>query len=186
MPNERARFCSQLLDRAREGDPVAWRRLFRATRPRVVALVRRHVDEPAAIDDVVQEVFVAAFGGLRRFRGQASVETWLHRIAINTAYSWRMRRHRRRRHDSEVPRWSPAAATAPDEWLYARQLQRCFEGALAQMPAEHREAFAAHRMEGRSLRRLSRELGVAISPLSYRASRAELRMRSVLTAAATA
>ncbi len=183
MSDDRARFCPQLLDRAREGDPTAWRRLVRATRPRVAAVVRRHVDEPAAVDDVVQEVFVAAFGGLRRFRGHASVETWLHRIAINAAYSWRMRRRRRLRHDRESPRWMPAAVTPPDEWLYARQLQRRFEGALAQMPDEHRVAFAAHRMEGRSLRRLSEELGVAISTLSYRASRGEHLVRSVLATA---
>ena len=120
LPYDPSSIGPQLLERARDGDHAAWRQLFRDTRPKVAAVVRRYVEDPVAVDDVVQEVFVAAYAGVRRFRGQASIGTWLHRI------------------------------------------------------------------EGRSLRRLSEEMGVAISTLSYRANRAEHVVRVALACAGAA
>src|SRR5690606_31077393 len=47
------------------------------------------------LDDLVQEVFVIAFRGLGRFRGEARLSTWLYRICVNVALA-RIRARSRR------------------------------------------------------------------------------------------
>lgn len=65
----------------------------------VYGVVLRQLGDPAAADEVSQVVFIRAYTALRTFRADASLKTWLLRIAVNECRSW-ARRNRRRR---EVP-----------------------------------------------------------------------------------
>ena len=72
-----------LLDAARQGDRDAQSTLFTRHRERVARQVLRMTGEPGSVDDLVQEVFIAAFSALGRFRGEARIETWLYTITAN-------------------------------------------------------------------------------------------------------
>jgi RNA polymerase sigma factor (sigma-70 family) len=52
-------------------------------------------------EDLFQDIFLAVWRALPAFRGEASVRTWLYRIAHNVALTWRTRD--RRRHSRETP-----------------------------------------------------------------------------------
>jgi RNA polymerase sigma-70 factor (ECF subfamily) len=71
---------------------LTFEELVRRHQPRVARLAQRLLGWPADVEDVVQEVFIAAWRGYSKFRGESSPETWLTRITINEC-----RRHRRRR-----------------------------------------------------------------------------------------
>jgi RNA polymerase sigma-70 factor, ECF subfamily len=51
----------------------------------VYQLCYRLVNHPEDASDLTQETFVRAWRGLARFRGQAALSTWLHRIAVNVS-----------------------------------------------------------------------------------------------------
>src|SRR5262245_47453482 len=80
---ERPEEPGKLLERLRAGEEGAFEELVQREGGRLLALARHLVRGEEEARDVVQETFLSAFCSLPRFRGQSSLSTWLHRIAIN-------------------------------------------------------------------------------------------------------
>lgn len=82
-----------LVGRARSGDDDAVTELYRRHERRIFNLALRTLGNPWDAADVAQETFIKAFKNLDSFKGEARFGTWLHRIAVNSAYD-HLRRHR--------------------------------------------------------------------------------------------
>ncbi len=87
----------ELLAHCRAGDQDAFRRLVELHHQRVYRTAFALTADPADAAEVTQEVFVNAWRGLPRFRGDAAVATWLTRLALNAA-----RDHLRRRRTRDL------------------------------------------------------------------------------------
>src|SRR5204863_527419 len=85
-----------LAQRFAEGDSAAFAAIVAIHRPRITRLVYRLLGWPSDVDDMVQEVFLAALTKCRKFRGESALATWLTVIALN-----KCRTHRR----GLVSRW---------------------------------------------------------------------------------
>ena len=86
-----------LVDRFRRGEDSAFDGIVERYAGDVAALANRLLGWPGDAEDVVQEVFLAAFMARRRFRGDCRLRTWLFTIAINKCRSYRVQRKRRLR-----------------------------------------------------------------------------------------
>lgn len=75
--------------------------VFQAHLKEVQRLISRHADSPDDVLDLTQEVFVRAYSAFSRFRGESSINTWLHRIATNVCID--ASRSRARRSEREMP-----------------------------------------------------------------------------------
>ncbi len=84
----------ELVRRCRTGDPEAFRRLVEIQHERVYRTAYALTGQREAAQEVVQETFLRAWRGLGRFRGEASLATWLIRLAI-AAGTDELRRQRR-------------------------------------------------------------------------------------------
>jgi RNA polymerase sigma-70 factor (ECF subfamily) len=163
----------ELLSRARRHDPSALRQLFELHKDRVAAQIQRMTGDPGAVDDLVQEVFIAAFANLASFRGDSQFRTWLYRIATNKVRNWWDSDQRRRRREHRSAEGGEPGSQTPDEDLETREHRERLYGALAKLSSKLREAFVARVIEGMSLQEASEVLGVPISTVSYRTRRAE-------------
>jgi RNA polymerase sigma-70 factor (ECF subfamily) len=76
---------SELLHRSRQGDAISFAALVRRHDRYVYRLARSVLTDDDEAEDVAQSTFIQAFTGLDRFRGEASLRTWLARIALNEA-----------------------------------------------------------------------------------------------------
>src|SRR5262245_51763466 len=74
-----------LVARARQGERRAFDEIVRRHQRGVWRMVRRYLRNDADASDVTQQAFVRAFRAMDRFRGEASVRSWLYRIGINLA-----------------------------------------------------------------------------------------------------
>ncbi|MFC7327956.1 RNA polymerase sigma factor SigM [Marinactinospora rubrisoli] len=81
----------ELLSRHAQGDDQAFGELVRRHRERMWAVAIRVLGDPEEASDALQDAFLSAFRGAHRFRGEAQVSTWLHRIVVNACHD-RMRR----------------------------------------------------------------------------------------------
>ncbi|WP_046468737.1 RNA polymerase sigma factor SigM [Allosalinactinospora lopnorensis] len=81
----------ELLSRHAQGDDQAFNELVKRHRERMWAVAVRVLGDPEEASDALQDAFLSAFRGAHRFRGDAQVSTWLHRIVINACHD-RMRR----------------------------------------------------------------------------------------------
>jgi RNA polymerase sigma-70 factor (ECF subfamily) len=131
-----------LLDRCRRGERTALEQVLGEHAVHLERLLARLVGPRADLEDLLQDVFASAIEAFPRFRGEASVRTWLHRIAINVAYSYL----RRPRHRSEVSldEEMRAATPTPEHEVEQRELALRLYAHLDTLDAPKRIAFVLH------------------------------------------
>jgi len=115
-----------VVARARGGDEDAFRTLVEPYRRELHLHCYRLLGSVTDADDVLQEVWLAAWRGLGEYRGDASPRTWLYRIATNRALN-AVRDRSRRPPPVPVPPFRPPEPSRlsevtwlqpyPDEWL---------------------------------------------------------------------
>jgi RNA polymerase sigma-70 factor (ECF subfamily) len=151
---------------------------------RTVVLAR--VGEPAAADDVMQEIATAAITKGHQLRDPTRVAPWLYRLAIMTALQYRRRQGRRRKLiERFVERSPPTDADTrerdPLHWLLADERKSLVRAALKQLPKRDAEILLLKHTEDWSYRELADKLGLSESAVEARLHRARQKMRRVLT-----
>lgn len=152
-------------------------------RGRVQRVVANVISDPDLAADVVQETFIRAWRGLARFRGEAAIGTWLHRIAINTALTARRRALRLRGRTTEIDEGMAAVATAdsdPERGGEMADLRRVLREALDSLPSGQRAVVVLKDVEGWSHAEIAEHLGISESAAKVRLHRAHLRLASLL------
>jgi RNA polymerase sigma-70 factor (ECF subfamily) len=162
-----------LLSAAQRGEAAAQTELFNAYKQQVARQIQRMTGDPTTVDDLVQEVFIAAFSALPGFRGDAQLQTWLYSIAANKVRNWWESQRRRQARETKAGMTLTDDAATPEEGAETAEHRRRLYTALGSLPDKLREAFTARAIEGRSLREVSDLMGVPVSTVSYRTRRAE-------------
>lgn len=162
-----------LLLAAQRGDAAAQAEIFDSHKLQVARQVHRMTGDAASVDDLVQEVFIAAFSALPGFRGDAQLQTWLHTITINKVRNWWDSRKRRRIREARAAHEPPVASETPEDHIATDEHRRRLYEALGELPDALREAFTLRAIERMSLKEASVILDAPVSTVSYRTRRAE-------------
>jgi RNA polymerase sigma factor (sigma-70 family) len=144
---------------------------------RLEHFIRRRVADPRDAEDVLQDVFSALVEANRLLMPIDHVTGWLFRVARNRITDL----FRARQPESlELEDLLPSPDAGP-EAEYARALLiEALEKAIGELPAEQREVFIAHELEGRSFKEMAATTGVGINTLLSRKRYAVLRLREQL------
>lgn len=174
-----------LIAAAREGDGAAFARLFRRHADAVRTRITRLVGPIAERDDLVQKVFIAFHRALPSYRSEATVSTYLHRIAVNTAYDHL--RVRRRSAETVGPPadealFEPVSPTMEDQVAARADLARLL-ALLDQLSPKKRIAFVLVAVEGCSLAEAAALIGAAEDTVKQRALHARRDLLARLAAA---
>lgn len=171
-----------LVDTAREGSRLAFDELVRRTYVDTYTLALRLTGHEEDARDVVQEAYLRAWKGIRRFRGDAQFSTWMYRITANTAYTHVNRRKRLRTtniddvadpmemHLDATPEASAEAAAGLSE----------LAAAVDQLPDSMRQIVILKDVYGLSHEAISEELDISIAAAKVRLHRGRKRLRDVL------
>jgi len=169
------------------GDEAACTRLVTDHQRMVYQLGLNLLGEPQEALDLCQEVFLRVFRMLHQFRGQASLRTWIYRIALNQASNrlrWWRRRHRSQQVslDAVVSRDCPEArpSTRPDRLLQQQEVVGRVRGALDALPFDQRAAIVLREIDGLSYEEIAAALGVAVGTVKSRLARAREQLRQTL------
>ncbi|HEV7992928.1 MAG TPA: sigma-70 family RNA polymerase sigma factor [Gemmatimonadaceae bacterium] len=172
-----------LVERARRGDVDAFELLYRAHSARVYALCLRLTGDSAKALELAQDVFIRAWEALPEFRGEASMTTWLHRIAVNAMLTRRRGDTRRTSRialaeDDEDDARALAAGSSP-----ARDVGTAIdlERAIASLPPGARRAFVLHDVEGYSHEEIAEMTGLASGTLRAQLHRARQLLMKALS-----
>jgi RNA polymerase sigma factor (sigma-70 family) len=157
--DEERRWVRATLD----GDRTAFDRLVERHWRKVSSLVGRFLTDPNDVEDTVQETFVRAFQNLRGFRGEASVRTWLLRIALNTCRSRRGEFWRRRVSLVDDHRLldleTPGAYALAEAVLLQAEWEHALRAALGRLPDRLRIPIILHFFEDLSGAEIAAILG---------------------------
>ena len=157
------------LERARRGEPEAVRRLVQAYYPSVLRFLATLCANPADAEELTQETFVKALRGLRGFRGESGLRTWLHRVAYHE-----FTRHCRR------SKSEPTLGEALPSPLFEASsvLAMDLEAALVRLPLEFRTAFVLCDVQGLTMQEAAEVMRVPLGTAKSRlhAARGRLAM----------
>jgi RNA polymerase sigma-70 factor (TIGR02960 family) len=112
-------LTDHLIAKARAGDSEAFREVTRPYRRELQVHCYRMLGSFQDAEDALQETLLAAWQGLGRFEGRASIRTWLYRIATNRCLNMRRSASRRPAKEWDVPEVEPPEPTRLGEvvWL---------------------------------------------------------------------
>ena len=182
-----------LLAAMARGDQAALRQLYALYRPPLRRYFWQQLDgDEPAVEDALQEVFLAAWRAAGGFRGDARVSTWLYRIAHYHVLHLRRDTARRpeghlvalARDDEDGPDWpdEPSRGAHDDEVLDRLTL----EEALSRLSTRHREALELVFQHGFALDEAAQILDVPLGTVKSRISYARKALQKELGAARAA
>jgi len=172
---------AELAARFRAGQAGAFDQIVAAHQPRIVRLVGRlldgsYLDGADDVDDIVQEVFLAVFTNLGRFRGECKLSTWLTTIAVNKCRS-------RRRLRRLLP-WPPrivAVQGEPSAKLEADEQHAQVRRAVERLKPKYREPIVLRYFQQMPVPEIGQVLGISTGAVEVRLSRARGRLKEILS-----
>lgn len=193
---QEAEYDAALVRRFAGGDEDAFVEIMNRYHEKIFSVALALLRNWADAEEIAQDTFIRAHRGLSRFRGDSSLATWLHRIAVNLARNRYWYFFRRRRHatlsldcalgdDSEATfadlvatsTPNPAREAATDE--FAQLVTVCME----KLDARHREILTLRNLLNRSYDEIARALGINVGTVKSRIARARGNLRALLVEA---
>ncbi|MEM9616299.1 MAG: RNA polymerase sigma factor [Actinomycetota bacterium] len=172
----------ELIERAKDGDHPSFEELVRRTYADTYTLAFRLVGDEEDARDVVQEAYLRAHKGIKRFRGDAQFSTWLHRITANCANTYLGRRGR---HEHDPLPDEPAIVDShpqidPEERAGIGDLRDQLTEALLALPPKLRAVVVLRDIYDLSHDSIAEQLGITESAAKVRLHRARKRLRERL------
>jgi RNA polymerase sigma-70 factor (ECF subfamily) len=177
-----------LVSRLQRGDEAAFEELVRSHAGRLLSVARRFLGSSEDAQDAVQEAFIRAFKAIHTFEERSQLQTWLHRILVNTALM-KLRERRRKPEDSidellptflsdghqtvESRDWS-------DALLERKETAGIVREAIARLPEPYRVVLTLRDLEECDTAETARILGTTTTVVKVRLHRARQALRTLL------
>jgi RNA polymerase sigma-70 factor (ECF subfamily) len=202
-------FESRLVARLRAGEMDAFDQLVEEYQALVYALALRILNDAEDARDATQETFLKVYRHFGNFRGEASLKTWICRIAINQARSadrWLRRRRRNDMTSLDAP-WGQSASTnggrneeangydhrspidylqsgyaTPEDETLLRERGRQIERGLRQLKKDFRIAVILRDIEGLSYEEIAWVTEVSVGTVKSRIARGREMLREAIQA----
>ena len=175
-----------LLEKARHGDQEAFGELVRLYEKKVYALTLRMCKNPDDAAEAAQEAFLAAWQGLKFFRGEASFSTWLYRLASNACVDLLRKEQRHKAaagpslNDADTYIEVADDAATPQELAERSELREQIEEGLQSLTPEHREVLILRELHQLSYDEIAQTLDLDTGTVKSRISRGRKALRNFL------
>jgi RNA polymerase sigma factor (sigma-70 family) len=163
---------AELVAAARRGEPGAFRAIVGDHQQAVRSFLRRVLDNPADADDIAQETFLAAWTGLWRYRGGASLRSWLCAIAWKKRLTHERSRRRTERRETDT------AQVHQGEASLDRRLD--LTAALRSLPEAQRAAVALCLGGGFSHAEAAQALDIPLGTIKSHVDRGRAKLAAAL------
>ncbi len=170
-----------LVEQFNRGDESAFDRIVEQHSSSIAALANRLLGWSGEVEDVTQDIFLAAFLGLKKFRCDCSIKTWLFTITVNKCRSYRYKRMLRKRRISQVADIAvPALAGTADTKPMEAETFEHIRSVVQALPAKYREPVVLRYLQELPTDQISRILGISKNALQVRLNRARSRLKEDL------
>jgi RNA polymerase sigma-70 factor, ECF subfamily len=186
----------ELVRRFNGGDEAAFTEIVTRYREKILALARNFLRNHADAEEIAQDTFIRAHRGLAQFRGDSSLATWLHRVAVNLArnrywYFFRRRRHMAISLDCPLSAessgtFSDLVATTdadPARQATVTEFVDLVAVCMGKLDTKNREILGLRNLLHHSYEDIAAELGISEGTVKSRIARARGKLRGLLTEA---
>lgn len=180
IPDER------LVSASQRGDTKAFEVLILRYQRQIFNLIYQMTHDVEVVEDIGQDVFIAAFKAIKDFKAKSSFFTWLYRIAINHCKNYRTSSSRAQDAEKRYQKEQRAGEILepqdrdPQRMLLAKEFLEKMEDALACLPVEQRVVLALCEFQGLSYQEIAEILECPIGTVRSRLSRARSALQDIL------
>lgn len=182
----------ELVRRFQGGDKAAFSDILQRYQDRVYTLSLRWMGEQEVAEEVAQDVFVALFRSLDRFRGESRLSTWIFRVTVNHCKNRRLYRRRRKvdqhepleglRPDDDAPvRQLPDDGPGTDTRVHRSEAGRLLQDALERLDESHRTILVLRDVEDLPYEEIAEILDLPRGTVKSRLHRARAELARVLS-----
>ena len=181
---------ADLVHRFNSGDESAFVEIMNRHKTRIFAAAMSLLRNRADAEEITQDTFIRAHRGLPNFRGDSSVATWLHRIAVNLArnrywYFFRRRRHSTLSLDAALGESGQstfsdllsAADPDPSQETSRNEFVETVESCMEKLEPSHRRILTMRSVLDQSYEEIASTLGINVGTVKSRIARARERLR---------
>ncbi len=166
---------AQWMRQAQAGDRAIYQRLLQAIVPYLMAIARRHLSQPDAAEDAVQDILMIVHSVRHTYEPDRPLKPWLATIARRHCIDLERKRLRRLRHetaDDGAAEAQPDHGPTPEEVFDRLQHASGMREAIATLPPRQRTAVTLMKLDELSLREASASSGLSIPALKVACHRA--------------
>ncbi|MFT3739607.1 MAG: RNA polymerase sigma factor [Breznakibacter sp.] len=139
-------------------------------------------------EDVAQEVFLEIYRSLDKFRGEASLSTWIYRIAVNRCMDMmRMKKRKKRslfafqpKSNDELERLQPTNSQHPHWLMEENERNMLLNQAIEQLPERQKIAFNLAKIEGMKQERVAEIMDTTVGSVESLLIRAKRNLKEML------
>ena len=173
---------------------LEFQNIYKTFRPKIYFYLSRIVGEHEA-DDLTQEVFLKVNNGLRSFRGESKLSTWIYRIATNVARD-KLRSPsfqnmvQNRLTDDSIPEgkmptearvvWMKEKAPSVEQQLIRKEMNECIRNFVDKLPDKYKTALVLSELEGFTNQEIAEILDVSLDTVKIRIHRAREKLKKEL------
>jgi RNA polymerase sigma-70 factor (ECF subfamily) len=195
-PNASARHHdAALVQRFHAGDQTAFVEIMERHRVKIFTAALSLLRNRADAEEITQDTFIRAHRSLARFRGDSSLATWLHRIAVNLSrnrywYFFRRRRHATlsldctlgEENNSTFAELIAADTPNPAQENTCVEFSALIETCMARLDPSHREILTLRNIQNQSYEEIGAALHLNVGTVKSRIARARHNLRAQLIA----
>jgi RNA polymerase sigma-70 factor, ECF subfamily len=171
---------SDLIKEFKKGDPSAFEALVRKYQDRIYNLCLYMLQDPQDAQDAAQDVFLKAYRGLKDFRPDSSIYTWLYRIAVNACLDYKKKSRRQAFRSEPLTQDLPSDEPFPEQVYESREIPHSVRLALQKLPEKLRAAILLREIEELSYEEIAKVLGTSVGTVKSRISRGREELRHLL------
>ncbi len=178
-----------LLAALKSGSEEGYRTLVDLYQAKVLNICLGYFPIHQDAEDLAQEVFVKLFSSVQQFRGEASLGTWVYRIAVNKCLEMVRYRKRTKRMaffqslvglDDQVMQVSSGQFDHPGVALENKERTQLLYQHIEKLPEKQRTAFILSRLEGLSYQEVSTIMELSLSSVESLLFRAKQNLKKTL------
>lgn len=184
---------SDFVERLRNGDAEAFDTLITRYSGDIFSVLYRMTEDAEEARDLTQETFLSALKGIKSFRGDSELKTWLFRIALNHSrnrFRWWKRRKRNETVSLDKPMGDGTVTISdtiadqgesPEQAMLREERRQKLLAALGGLPEIFRETVVLCDIEGLGYEETARMLSISIGTVKSRLARAREQLRKRLS-----
>lgn len=180
-----------LHHRLKTRQAAAFQELIERYQYRVVNTCYGFVHNREDAEDIAQEVFLEVYQSIEKFRGDAKLSTWIHRISVTKSLDF-LRKHNRKKRfgrlrrifgrDQEIDQIPAPASHNPHRHLEQQERARILKQAVDSLPENQRIAITLHKYDGFSYKDAADIMGTSVSSVESLLHRAKKNLQKRLSA----
>ncbi len=138
-------------------------------------LANRLLGWPGEVEDITQDVFLTAFVGLKKFRHDCDIKTWLFKITINKCHTFRYKQFLFRR--KTINKTNSDFPPAADSKMLDDESYEKVRKAVKALPARYREVIVLKYLQELEIEEICKVLRISANTLHVRLNRAREKLK---------